>query len=99
MTSPQKILWPLVAAVAIAGGSYFGSFALTHTTASAESPAATARPTNAPPSESVATAQDLSHNFREVHKAVKDAVVNIQIVKKMGGGNFHTHITIPKGFT
>ncbi|HUO10006.1 MAG TPA: Do family serine endopeptidase [Phycisphaerae bacterium] len=98
MTSPTKFVWPLVAAIAIAGGSYFGSLALNHSIASAESPAATARPTPSPALENISAAQDLSRNFREVHNAMKDAVVNISIVKKSPASNFHSRIRIPDGF-
>src|SRR5579884_2814711 len=68
MPSPKKIVWPLVAAVAIAGGSYFGSMTLTHSTAIADS-AQTARPTPSPGGESVATIDDMSKAFRAVHHA------------------------------
>jgi serine protease Do len=98
MTAPKKILWPFVAAIAIAGGSYFGSFALTHSIAAAESPSATARPTPAPQSETVAPAEDLSRAFRTVHNALKDAVVNISIVKKVNVAENPYHIRIPEGF-
>ncbi len=83
MQSHKKVLWPTVAAIAIAGGSYFGSLGLNHNFAAAESPAATARPTPAPHSEAVAPAEDLSRAFRSVHNALKDAVVNIQVVQKI----------------
>jgi serine protease Do len=98
MTSPTKFVWPLVAAIAIAGGSYFGSLTLNHSVASAESPAATARPTPTPSSDSISTAQDLSRNFREVHNALKDAVVNISVVKKVAVTNARNRIRIPEGF-
>jgi len=99
MASPKKILWPFVAAIAIAGGSYFGSFALTHSSAIADSPAATARPTPAPQSETVAPAEDLSRAFRTVHNALKDAVVNISIVKKVSLAENSFHIPLPQGFS
>ncbi len=96
MTSPKKFVWPMVAAVAIAGGSYLGSFAVNHNVASAESPAATAKPTPTP-THDISTAEDLSRNFREVHNALKDAVVNISVSKKMEG-NGRTRMRLPQGF-
>ena len=95
MTSPKKFVWPMVAAVAIAGGSYLGSFAVNHNVASAESPAATAKPTPTP-THDISTAEDLSRNFREVHNALKDAVVNISVSKKEASA--HTRLRLPPGF-
>ena len=95
MTSAKKFVWPVVAAVAIASGSYFGSFALNHNVASAESTSATAKPTPTP-SHDISTAQDLSRNFREVHNALKDAVVNISVSKKEA--SVRTRMRLPLGF-
>ena len=90
----KKFVWPMVA-VAIAGGSYLGSFAVNHNVASAESPVATAKPTPTP-THDISTAEDLSRNFREVHNALKDAVVNISVSKKEASA--HTRLRLPPGF-
>jgi len=81
----QPFVWPLVAALAIAGGSYFGSVELTHPNAAvAASPQQeqSAKPTPEPRQEAVAPASELSRAFRTVHNALQDAVVNINVVKK-----------------
>ena len=59
-----RFVWPLVAAVAIATGSYFGTTGLASHAWGAEA-------------SSVAVANDLSQAFRSVHDSLKDAVVNI----------------------
>jgi serine protease Do len=86
MKAPQKLVWSAIAAASIATGSYFGTLSLNQSHAFAQS----AKPTQQPQPEAVAPATDLSHAFRTVHNAVKDAVVNIDISKKvdvaMGGG-------------
>ncbi len=101
MQSLKKLLWPGIASMAIAGGSYFGSLA-THNVVAADSPAATARPTAEPHSDTVAPAEDLSRAFRSVHNALKDAVVNIQIVKKPGNDaavrRVFPRMKLPPGF-
>ena len=99
MQPVKKIVWPVVAAVAIATGSYFGSLGLTHSVAVAESPAATAKPTPEPHTETVAPAKELSLAFRNVHHALKDAVVNIQIVKKEAVQGGRVHVQLPPGFS
>jgi serine protease Do len=87
MKSPQKLMWSAIAAASIATGSYFGTLTLNHSNAAF---AQTAKQTEEPQAAVVAPAADLSHAFRTVHNAVKDAVVNIDISKKvdapMGGG-------------
>ncbi len=80
----KTFIWPVVASIAIAGGSYFGSLAMNHGYAAGESPAATAKPTPPVSADVAAPAQDLSRVFRHVHTAMKDAVVNIHVVKKSG---------------
>jgi serine protease Do len=99
MQPVKKIVWPVVAAVAIATGSYFGSLGLMHSVAVAESPAATAKPTPEPHTEAVAPAKELSLAFRNVHHALKDAVVNIQIVKKEAVQGGRTRMQLPPGFS
>ncbi len=84
MKSPQRFVWSAVAAAAIATGSYFGSLTLNHTnSAFADNPSQTAKQTEQPQAAVIAPANDLSHAFRTVHNAIKDAVVNIDIVKKV----------------
>jgi serine protease Do len=101
MQPVKKLVWPAVAALAIATGSYFGSLGLSHSIAAADSPAATAKPTPETHSETVAIAKELSHAFRNVHHALKDAVVNIQIVKKEAGQmrlQLPNGMRLPQGF-
>ena len=82
MQSRSRFVWPLIAALAIGAGSYFGSVELTHpNVAMAQGTAQTARPTPAPREETVAPASDLSRAFRAVHEAMQDAVVTINISK------------------
>jgi len=84
----KPLVWPLVAALAIAGGSYFGTVEFTRgTPAFAASPQQeqTAKPTPQPQQEAVAPASELSRAFRTVHHALQDAVVNINVVKKGSG--------------
>jgi len=84
----KPFVWPLVAALAIAGGSYFGTVEFTRgTPAVAASPQQeqTAKPTPQPQTEAVAPASELSRAFRTVHHALQDAVVNINVVKKGSG--------------
>ncbi len=88
MKAPQKMIWSAIAAASIATGSYFGTLTLNHSNAAF---AQSAKQTDQPQPEAVAPANDLSHAFRTVHDSVKDAVVNIDISKKMdvasmGGG-------------
>ena len=78
MSVIRRWVWPMVAAAAIAGGSYFGSMGWSRGVL-AQAPA---RPTPAPQMEAVAPAQDLSRAFRTVHEAMKDAVVNINVTKR-----------------
>ena len=78
MSVTRKFMWPMVAAAAIAGGSYFGQMQWCR---AAIAQAAPARPTPAPQVEAVAPAQDLSRAFRAVHDALQDAVVNINVTK------------------
>jgi hypothetical protein len=104
-TSTKTFAWPLVAAIAIAGGSFLGTVELSRTpVANAQSAqvlpvqAETAKPTPQPQSEAVAPASDLSRAFRTVHNALKDAVVNINVTKKatpVAGGNLRTRMQIP----
>lgn len=102
----QKLAWPLVAAVAITGGSYLGTIELNRGTSALaqQAPvqqvqAQSARPTPQPQSEAVAPATDLSRAFRTVHNALKDSVVNINVVKKRTtAGNLRTRIQIPPQF-
>jgi serine protease Do len=100
MQPVKKLVWPVVAAIAIAGGSYFGSLGLTHSVAAADSPAATAKPTPEPHTETVAPAKELSLAFRNVHHVLENAVVNIQIVKKEAaeGGQGRMRMQLPPGF-
>jgi serine protease Do len=96
-------VWPLVAAVAIAGGSYFGASELTRSApAQAAAPAQTARPTPEPRTDVVAPASDLARAFRSVHSALKDAVVNINVTKKpaaqMIGPRGRARTPIPEQF-
>ena len=79
----KQIVWPLIAGLAIGAGSFFGaSEMLQSRQLFAQTPAQTAHPTPEPRSETVAPATDLGRAFRAVHTAVKDAVVNINVVKK-----------------
>lgn len=80
MAVTRRLVWPMVAAVALAGGSYLGQMEWSRpATAQAVAPA---RPTPAPQMEAVAPAADLSRAFRAVHESLKDAVVNINVVKQ-----------------
>jgi serine protease Do len=71
-----RFVWPIVAALALAGGTYFGAFSGTSLQAQ------TAKPTQEPEVTTVAPAVDLSKAFRAVHESLKDAVVNINISKQ-----------------
>ncbi len=82
-STKRTFIWPLVAAMAIAGGSYFGTLELGHSRpAFADTTAQTARPTPAPESDAIAVAHDFSRAFRAVHDSVENAVVNINVTKK-----------------
>jgi len=70
----HRYVYPLLAAMAIAGGSWLYS-------SKDAAFAQTAQPAPQPNVEVVAPAADLSKAFRSVHDALKDAVVNINIVK------------------
>ncbi len=99
----KRFVWPLLAALAIGGGSYFGGNALMHSPAAmAQAQAQTAKPTPTPQTDTVAPASDLSKAFRAVHDSLKDAVVNIHVVKKplaMGGnGRVQQRVQIPEQF-
>jgi len=94
-STKRNFLWPFVAALAIAGGSYLGTVELGHSPAAraADITAQTAKPTPAPHSDTIAPAADLSRAFRAVHNAVQDAVVNINITKKAEvAGDFRMQI-------
>jgi serine protease Do len=100
----RRFVWPLVAAVAIAGGSFFGAAELSRPMpAFGQNQAQTAKPTQTPQSSAVAPASDLSRAFRTVHDALKDAVVNINVTKKPvamgnGRGNGNMRMQIPQQF-
>ncbi len=82
-STKPRFVWPLVAAIAIAGGTYFGAAGLTHSIpAIGATPSQTAKPTPEPKIAGLAPAFDLSEQFREVHNSLKDAVVNINVTKK-----------------
>jgi serine protease Do len=83
MSLTRRTLWPVAAAVALAGGLYFGQLQWSHT---ALAQAASAKPTPTPQVEVVAPAQDLSRVFRAVHDSLKDAVVNINVTKREQAG-------------
>jgi serine protease Do len=107
-TLSKKFAWPLVAAIAIAGGSFLGTVELSRTpAANAQSAqvlpvqAETAKPTPEPRTDAVAPASDLSRAFRTVHNALKDAVVNINVSKKASGlaaGNSRLRMQVPPQF-
>ena len=76
-TLSRRFVWPMVAALAIAGGSYFFTQeGMPHAYAQTAKPAAPVAV------ESIAPASDLSRAFRTVHDALQDAVVNINVTKR-----------------
>ncbi|HVS70205.1 MAG TPA: Do family serine endopeptidase [Phycisphaerae bacterium] len=85
MKAHPKMLWSVVAAMAVATGSYFGTLTLNGSHVFAQGQSQTAKPTEQPQPEAVAPASDLSRAFRAVHNSMKDAVVNIDITKKVSG--------------
>jgi serine protease Do len=90
MKSQPKWVLSVLAAASIAAGSYFGTLTLNSShSAFAQGQAQSAKQTEQPQPEAVAPASDLSRAFRTVHNAMKDAVVNIDVSKKvnvaMGG--------------
>jgi serine protease Do len=101
MKAGKSFFWPLIAAIAISGGSYLGTLELQHNTVRADTTAQTAKPTPEPKTETVAPANDLSRAFRTVHNALKDAVVNIHVTKKsvaMNGQRRLQGFRLPEGF-
>ncbi|MCL2647386.1 MAG: Do family serine endopeptidase [Phycisphaerales bacterium] len=101
MQVTRNLLWPLVAAIALAGGSYLGTVELNRNTVRGDSPSQTAKPTPELPSESFAQANELSQAFRSVHRALEGAVVNIHVVNKNeggGGDNMQRRSRLPDGF-
>ncbi len=92
----HRFFWPILASLAIAGGSYFGGVALNHGAVAADT-AQTAKPTPQPQSSTVAPANDLSRAFRAVHESLKDAVVNINVTKH-GSTEGNAQMDIPEQF-
>lgn len=92
----HRFVWPIVASLAIAAGSFLGGNALNHRAVAADPQAETARPTPVPPSVDVAPANELARAFRAVHESLKDAVVNLNVTKKARGGN--AQMEIPEQF-
>jgi serine protease Do len=88
----RRFVWPLVASLAIAGGSYFGT-----QTWSAHA-AETGQPAPAPAAGAVAPAADLSRAFRAVHESLQNAVVNINVVKTSSGTSPELKLDIPEQF-
>jgi serine protease Do len=86
----RRFAWPLIAAIALAGGSYFGTQAWTVRGADTAQPAAAVVP--------VAAAADLSKVFRSVHDSIKDAVVNINVVKRASAASSDMRLNIPDQF-
>ena len=79
MSIARRFVWPMMAAAAIAGGSYFGTVESGRVAVAQGAPG---RPTPVPQVDTVAPAQDLSRAFRAVHDSLKDAVVNINVTKR-----------------
>jgi serine protease Do len=99
MKAGKSFFWPLIAAIAITGGSYLGTIELQHKSAFGDTTAQTAKPTPEPKTETVAPANDLSKAFRSVHNALKDAVVNIHVTKKaVAMGGVRRQFRLPEGF-
>ena len=86
----RRFVWPLIAAIAIAGGSYFGT--------SQWAARAADTPQAAPPVVALAPAADLSRVFRSVHNALKDAVVNIDVTKTVSPASAGPDMDIPQQF-
>ena len=104
MNSANKMVWSIIAAASIATGSYFGTMSLSSQHALGDTASQTAKQTTTPQPETVAPANELSRAFRSVHNALKDAVVNINITKKValsGGALFPccTDAARPAGVT
>ncbi|HVT82784.1 MAG TPA: trypsin-like peptidase domain-containing protein [Phycisphaerae bacterium] len=96
----HRFIWPIMASLAIAGGSYFAGLSgaqLSHTAVAADPQANTARPTQQPQSSTVAPATDLARAFRAVHESLKDAVVNINVTKS-ATSNANVQMDIPEQF-
>jgi serine protease Do len=86
----SRWVWPLVAAMAIAGGAYFGTEAWTAHAADTAQPAAAVA--------ALAPAADLSKVFRSVHDSIKDAVVNINVVKRASTASSDFRLNVPEQF-
>jgi serine protease Do len=86
----RRFVWPLVAAIALTGGVYFGTQAWTVRGADAGQPTAAVVP--------LAQAADLSKVFRSVHDSIKDAVVNINVVKRAATASSDLRLQIPDQF-
>ncbi|MCL2641545.1 MAG: Do family serine endopeptidase [Phycisphaerales bacterium] len=102
MQIARKLLWPMLATLALTTGSYLGTVSLNHNTAQAQA----VRPALEPSS----SATELSRAFRSVHRLVKDSVVNIRVENKPdataggerggsgGGGQRRLPFNLPPGF-
>jgi serine protease Do len=86
----RGLIWPMMVAVALAGGSYFGAQAWTaHAADTAQSTAAVVP---------LAPTADLSKVFRSIHDSIKDAVVNINVVKRATTASSDMQPDIPRQF-
>ena len=84
----RRFAWPLMAAAVVTGGSFLATASLTRHEGAAygqEPTPVETKQTETPRPETVAAASELSRAFRAVHNSVKDAVVNINTSRKIGG--------------